>query len=111
MKPDWQEAAAYAMFASVFIVVASRSVFWRKPAFWVSLVISSAVHFVIVHHWTQRVPHLSRSEGKGAVFLGFLLFLAVYGFVSLLRRIFHGKGANDNTETASVRVSNPHSIS
>jgi hypothetical protein len=48
MKPDWQEAAACVMIASVFIVVASRSVFWRKPAFWMSWVISSAIHLVVV---------------------------------------------------------------
>jgi hypothetical protein len=97
MKPDWQEAAVCVMIASVAIVVASRSVFWRKPAFWMSWVISSAIHLVVVHHWTQRVPDLSRSQGKGAVFLGFLLFLVVYGFVSLLQRNFYGKEATDGS--------------
>jgi hypothetical protein len=97
MKPDWQEAAVCMMIASVVIVVGSRSIFWRKLAFWMSLVISSAIHLVVVHHWTQRVPDLSHGQGKGAVFLGFLLFLAVYGFVSLLRRNFYGKEASGNS--------------
>jgi hypothetical protein len=42
MKPDWQEAAVDAMFASVFIAVAS-TVWWRRISFWMSLVISSAI--------------------------------------------------------------------
>jgi hypothetical protein len=101
MTPDWQDAAFLVMLPSVLIVVASRSVFWRKLAFWISLGISSAIHLYVVHVWTKRVPVLSRSHGKGAAFLGFVLFFAVYGVVRLLRRIFYGKETPDN---ASVRI-------
>lgn len=98
MKPDWQEATFHVMFASVFIVVASRSVLWREAAFWLSLGISSLIHLVVVHAWTHRVPNLSSIEGKLAVLLGFVLFFAVYGFVRLLRRRnFYRKEARDNT--------------
>ena len=96
LKSDWQEAAVYVMLSSIFIAVGSRSVFWRKPDFWTSLVISSAAHLVIVHSWTKRVPDLGRGQGKLAVLLGFALFLAVFGFVSLLRRSFYGKQVGDN---------------
>jgi hypothetical protein len=50
MKPDWQEATVDVMIASVFIGVASSS-WWRKIAFWMSLVISSAIHLLVVHAW------------------------------------------------------------
>jgi NADH:ubiquinone oxidoreductase subunit 4 (subunit M) len=79
------------MIASVVIVVASRSVFWRKIAFWMSLVISSAIQLAVVHAWTKKVPDLSRAQGKGAVFLGLVLLLAVYGLVRFLQRMFYGK--------------------
>ena len=58
MKPDWQEAALHVMFASVFIAIAS-SVWWRKIGFWVTLVISSAIHLVVVHAWIHRVGSLA----------------------------------------------------
>lgn len=89
MKSEWQEAAFIVMMTSVLIAIASRSVFWRKFAFWMSLVISSAVHLVVVHSFTRRLGDLSRSQGRGAALLGFVLFLAVYGFVRLLQRMFH----------------------
>jgi hypothetical protein len=92
MKPDWQEAAVPVMLASVFIAVGGRS--WRrKIGFWMSLVLSSSIHIVVVHAWVQRVGNLSRGEGKLASLLGFVLFFAVYGFVWLLRRNFHGEEA------------------
>jgi hypothetical protein len=59
MKPDWQEAAVHMMFASVFVAVFGSS-WWRKIGFWMSLVLSSAIHVVIVHAWVQRVGNLSR---------------------------------------------------
>jgi len=87
MKPDWQEAAVDVMFASVFIAVAS-SFWWRKISFWMSLVISSAIHLFLVHAWIQRVANFSHGQGRLAVLLGFVLFFAVYGFVLVLRRNF-----------------------
>jgi len=96
LKPDWQEAAVDVMFASVFIAVAS-SVWRRKIGFWMSLVISSAIHLVVVHAWIQRVGNLSRGQGKLAVLLGFVLFFAVYGILRVLRRNFYGEEVRHNT--------------
>jgi hypothetical protein len=96
MRPDWQEAAVHVMFASVFIVVVGSS-WWRKIGFWMSLLLSSAIHIFVVHAWIQRVGNLTRGQGKLAILLGFVLFLAVYGFVWLLRRNFYGTEASDHT--------------
>ena len=92
MKSDWQDAAFIVMMTSVLIAIASRSVFWRNFVFWMSLVMSSAIHLVLVHSWTRRLGDLSRSQGRGAALLGFVLFLAIYGFVRLLQRMFHSEG-------------------
>jgi len=89
MKPDWQEAALHVMFVSVFIAVIGRSL-WRKLAFWMSLILSSAIHMVVVHAWIQRVGDLSRGQGKLAILLGLVLFFVIYGFIWLLRRNFYG---------------------
>jgi hypothetical protein len=95
LKTDWQEPALDVMFASVFIAVASN-VLWRKIAFWMSLLTSSAIHLFVVHAWVQRVGDLSRGQGKLAVLLGFVMFFAVYGLVWVLRRTFYGEDARDN---------------
>lgn len=92
MKSDWQDAAFIVMMTSVLIAIASRSVFWRNFAFWMSLIMSSAIHLVLVHSWTRRLGDLSRNQGRGAALLGFVLFLAIYGFVRLLQRMFHREG-------------------
>src|ERR1700674_33622 len=92
MKSDWQDAAFIVMMTSILIAIASRSVFWRNFAFWMSLVMSSAIHLVLVHSWTRRLGDLSRSQGRGAALLGFVLFLAIYGFVRLVQRMFHSEG-------------------
>lgn len=96
MRPDWQEAAVPVMFASVFIAVVGSS-WWRKIGFWMSLVVSSAVHMFVVHAWIQRVGNLSSGQGKIAFLLGLVLFFAVYGFVWLLRRNFYGTEARGHT--------------
>jgi hypothetical protein len=96
MRPDWQKAAVHVMFASVFIAVVGSS-WWRKIGFWMSLLLSSAIHIFVVHAWIQRVGHLSRGQGKLAILLGLVLFFAVYGFVWLLRRNFYGTEARDHT--------------
>ena len=95
MKPDWQEAAVHVMFASVFVVVFSSS-WWRKIGFWMSLILSSAIHLLVVHAWIQRVGNLSRVQGKLAIFLGFVLFFAAYGLVWRLRRNLYGTEAHDH---------------
>ncbi len=95
MQRDWEEAAVYAMIVSATIVVGSRRVLWRKFAFWISLVISSAISLVVVHAWTQRVPNPSHGASKGALVLALLLFFAVYAFVRLLQRNLYGKEARD----------------
>jgi len=96
MKPDRQEAAVHVMFASVFIAVVGRSC-WRQIGFWMSLILSSAIHLFVVHAWIQRVGNLSRVQGKLAILLGFVLFFAVYGFVFLLRQNFYGSEASGHT--------------
>ena len=96
MKPDWQEAALHVMFASVFIAIAS-SVWWRKIGFWVTLVISSAIHLVVVHAWIHRVGKFSHAQGELAVVLGFVLFFTVYAIVWVLRRNFYGEELRDRT--------------
>ena len=96
MRPDWQEAAVHVMFASVFVAVVGSS--WRrKIGFWMSLLLSSAIHIFVVHAWIQRVGNLTRGQGKLAILLGFVLFFAVFGFVWLLRRNFYGAEASDHT--------------
>jgi hypothetical protein len=95
MKPDWQEAAVVVMVASVFIAVPGG--FWsRKIAFWMSLVISSAIHLLVVHAWMQRVGNLGSGQGKLAVLLGFVLFFVVYSSVWVSRRNFYAEGVRDN---------------
>jgi hypothetical protein len=94
MKPDWQEAAVHVTFASVFIAVVGRS-WWRQIGFWMSLALSSAIHMFVVHAWIQRAGNLR--SGELAILLGFALFLAVYGFVWLLRRNLYGETAPDRT--------------
>jgi len=91
IKPEWQDPAFIAMMTSVIIAFACRSVFWRNVVFWVSMLISSAAHLVVVHALTQRVGGLSRGAGKGAAVLGFLLFLAVFGFLRLAQRMFNSQ--------------------
>lgn len=95
MKPDWQEAAIVVLITSVVVTFAFRC--WREIAFWVSLGISSAIHLVVVHHWTRKIPNLSAREGKGAAFLGLVLFLIVYGVVRYFQRTLYGKRAPDST--------------
>lgn len=97
LKAGWEDAAFMVMMTSVLIVTASRSVFRRKSTLWVSLVVSSAIYLVLLHAWTQRVPIFRRYQGRGLAVLGLLLFLAVYGLVSLLRRSLYGKEAKDNS--------------
>jgi len=96
MKPVWQEAAVHAMFASVAIAVFGRP-WWREIGFWISLVLSSGVHVVIVHSWVQRVGRLSRGQGKLAVLLGFGLFIAVYGLFILLQWNLYPEEAHDHS--------------
>jgi len=96
MKPDWQEAAVHVIFASVFIAVFGRS-WWRTLGFWMSWVLSSAIHMFVVHAWIRRVGNLSRSQGKLAILFGCVLFFAIYGFVWLLRRNFYSEEAHERT--------------
>ena len=92
-KPDMEEAAADVMISSVVLVFISRGL-WHKIAFWMSLLISSMIHFEVVHAWVQRVGTFSRSEGKLAALLGFVLFGLVYGFVWFLQRNLYGSEAD-----------------
>jgi hypothetical protein len=87
LKPDWEDSAVLVMIPSV-VIASARSVSWRNFTFWMSLVMSSAIHLAIVHAWTQRVSILSRGYGKLAAMLGLVLWVAVYGFFRLLQRMF-----------------------
>jgi hypothetical protein len=89
LKPDWQDSAFLVMMTSAFIAVAFRSNFWRNFTFWMSLVMSSVIHLLVIHAWKQRVPN--RGEAKLAVILGFVLFFAIYGLARLLQRVFLGE--------------------
>jgi|KBSMisStaDraftv2_1062788.scaffolds.fasta_scaffold120291_2 hypothetical protein len=95
MKSDWQEAATDVMFVSVFIAVASNSL-WRTIAFWISLAIASAIELLVVHAWIQRFGNFSRWEGKLGVLVGFGLFLVAYAIVLRLQRTFSGEEASEN---------------
>jgi len=89
MKPEWQEGAVPVMFSSVFIAVFGRPL-WRKVVFWVSLILSSVTHIVVVHAWVQRHGDPSTGAGKLAILLGFALWVAVYGVFWTFRRNFYG---------------------
>jgi cation transport ATPase len=88
LHPDWQEAAFVVMLTSVGLAFMVRS--WRNIIFWISLGVSSVIHLVVVHFWTRQTPDLSRAQAKIAFFLGFVLFLIIYGSIRLLRRVLHG---------------------
>src|SRR5581483_9195900 len=89
LNPDWQEAAVVVMLTSVGLAFIVRS--WRNIVFWMSLGVSSVIHLVVVHAWTRQTPDLGRNEAKIAFFLGFVLFLIVYGAARLLGRAFHAR--------------------
>jgi hypothetical protein len=95
LKPDWEEAALCVMIASVIVIVGWRSL-WRDIAFWMTLVLSSAIQLAIVHAWVQRAGTLSRGAGKLAALLGFVLFVAIYGCIKLLRRNLYGEGSRES---------------
>ena len=91
LAPDWEEAAEYVMWASAPIIVIS-SFLWKRAGFWISIVLSSVIHAVIVHAWVIKAGTLSgRGDHRLAVMLGFALFVAVYGCGFLLRRKFYGE--------------------
>jgi hypothetical protein len=91
----WEEAAADVMIASVVVIVVWRSL-WRDIAFWMALILSSAIQLAVVHAWVQRAGELSRSAGKLATFLGTALFFAIYSCIRLLRRNFYGEGSSES---------------
>ena len=95
LKPDWEEAAAYVMIPSVMVTVGWKSL-WRDIAFWMSLILSSAIQLAIAHAWIQRAGGLNRGAGKLAALLGFGLFVVIYGSVRLLRRSFYGEGSSES---------------
>ena len=108
LKPDWEEAAACVTIASVVIAVGWRSL-WRDMAFWMALILSSAIQLAVVHAWIQRAGNpLSRGFGKAATLLGLLLWVAIYGIVWLLRRKSQReqKLATPNKEIAMASVEN-----
>ena len=95
LKRDWEEAAVCVMIPLVMVTVGWRSL-WRDIAFWMALILSSVVQLAVVHAWVQRAGKLSRGAGKSAALLGFILFVAIYGSVRLLRRNFYGEGSSES---------------
>jgi hypothetical protein len=87
LNPDWLEAAVIVLITSV--VIAFWAISWRKIAFWMSLGISSAIQLVVVHALTRG--DFSRAAGRGAIFLGLVLFLSVYAIIGFLQRKLCGK--------------------
>jgi hypothetical protein len=89
----WQEAAGYAVFTSVFLAVWFFSYWGQSSVFWISLLISTTAHVLIVHAWTVRVGTdmlwRHRADYRGASLLGVILFFVVYGAAKLLRRKFY----------------------
>ncbi len=65
LTADWEETAVCVVIPSVFVIVGWRSL-WREVAFWLSLMLSSAIQLAIVH-------------------------VAVYGLIRLVRRNFYGE--------------------
>jgi hypothetical protein len=95
LRTEWEEAAVCAVIAFVTITVGWRSL-WRDIAFWMALILTSAIQLAVVHAWAQRAGELSRGAGKLATLLGFVLFIAIYGGVRLLRRNFYGDGSSES---------------
>ena len=95
LKPDWEEPAVCVMISSVIVTVGWRSL-WRDIAFWMALILSAAIQLAVVHAWVQRAGELSRGAGKLATLLGFVLFIAIYGCIRLLRRNFYGEGSSES---------------
>lgn len=62
-----------------------------------ALVMSSVMHLAVVHAWTLRARELNRGQGKLAILLGFVLFIAIFGLVRLLRRMFYREEVRDHT--------------
>ncbi len=89
LRPDWEESAVYVMMPLIIVAAGWRSL-WRNVSFWIALILSSAIQLVIVHAWVERAGRLSRGSGKLAALLGFVLFVAIYGCIRLLRRNFYG---------------------
>lgn len=95
LPADWQEATGYAMFNFVFIAVWFFRDWGRRLGFWVSLLIASTAHALIVHSWIVRfgtdMLWRNRSDNRVAGLLGLFLFFLLYGCGSFLHRKFYGK--------------------
>lgn len=72
------------MIVFVLVTVGWRSL-WRDIGFWTALILSSSIQLLVMHAWVQRTGELNRNAGKSGTFLGFVLFVALYGCIRLLR--------------------------
>jgi hypothetical protein len=94
LPADWQEGAGYAMFNFVFVAVWFFRDWGRRSGFWISLLISSTAHALMVHAWIVHVGAdmlwRHRAYGKAALLLGLMLFFVVYGGGVFLRRRLYG---------------------
>lgn len=90
LSEDWQETATYVVFCSVLLAVWFFREWGRRLAFWISLLVSSTAHALIVHTWIARIGTdmlwRSRGEAKLAMFLGLMLFFLLYGGWALVRQ-------------------------
>lgn len=95
LPADWQEAAGYATFGFLFVAAWFFQYWGRTLAFWVSLLIASTAHLLIVHAWIVHVGTdmlwMHRGDVRTAGLLGLVLFFVVYGCALLLHRKFYGE--------------------
>jgi len=87
---DWEETAEHVSWATVIVAIIS-TFWWRNVGFWLSLLISTGIHSLLLHAWIigHGVP-TGRGSRKLAVLMGIVLFLVTYGLLSVIRlRFFH----------------------
>jgi len=107
LSASWEETALFVMLGSGTILVAGSSL-WRKARFWLSLVISSTCHALLVHTWIVRAGSLVEKDlvyGEMAILAGPLLFAAVYGAAYQIRRRLYADAANEEGSQESKQPS------
>ena len=96
LSADWEETALFVMLGSGCMLVVGTAL-WRKVRYWLSLLVSSTCHALLVHAWIVRGGSLadkSRAYGDLAILAGPVLFAVVYGFLHQLRRKLDAEDAN-----------------
>ena len=91
LDPMSEEASVCVLITFAFVVVGWRSL-WGDVAFWITVTASAAAQWYVVHAWAEREGKFAssgRAFGKVATFLGFLMWIATYGLVWLVRKRLH----------------------